>query len=102
MPPIHSGLQKEVFALYRRCVLSGLGLPQWLMIMQSTKDGPNETTINERQIPPLHPLQFQDASSGRVASECEHGRAPPTTREKAGRNVRKPFSERLLGITGDA
>jgi hypothetical protein len=67
MPPRHSGLQKDVLALYRRCVVSSFGLPQWSVIMQSTKDGSNETTINERQIPPLHPLQFQDPSSSRVA-----------------------------------
>lgn len=70
--------------------------------LQSTKDGPNETNSNERQIPPLHTLQLQDASRGSVAQERKHSRTPHTTREKANRNVRKPFGDGLLGITRDA
>lgn len=44
----HSGIQKEVLALYRRCVILGLGSSPCLVIWQCITDGSDKATIDER------------------------------------------------------
>jgi hypothetical protein len=102
MPLRHSGLQKEVLSLYRRCVIFSLRPSLCLVIKQRATDGSDKATLDEGQISSLRSLQFQDPGSSSVSKEREHRRAPHTTRKKTIGNVRKLSREGLLGLTGDA
>jgi hypothetical protein len=43
----HSGLQKEVLSLYRRCVIFGLGPSLCLVIEQRVTDGSDKAAVDE-------------------------------------------------------